>query len=74
MKIHNFVYDFIYITPYISIIYMFMIKLEFGFDKGKCGLCNKGLFLNWPSLAGNRGRPQTLNKNKFQRERFQCKK
>lgn len=53
---------------------MFMIKLEFGFDKGKCGLCNKGLFLNWPSLAGNRGRPQTLNKNKFQRERFQCKK
>lgn len=52
-----------YYTVY-SIIYL-MIKLEFGFDKGKCGLCNKGLFLNWPSLDGNKGRPQTLNKKEI---------
>lgn len=43
-----------------------MIKVEFGFDGGKCGLYNRWFWCNCPSLEENKRRPQTLYKTKFQ--------
>lgn len=43
-----------------------MIKLEFGFDGGNCGLYNRWFWCNFSSLEGNKWRPQTLYKNKSQ--------
>lgn len=46
-----------------------MIKVEFGFDGGRCGLYNKWLWCNCLSLEGNKWQPQTLYKNKFQMDK-----